>query len=165
MKFEHYLKRVEESEEFKKFIEEHKKAYLCAGFFVLDYEQGKHVHQVDFFIPTIQKIATFSLEGGKKLQISEPVVKLKKSFEKLDSTTKTDIDALKGIVADEMHNRTITQEIKKMIVVLHAQNGKKIWNLNCITNELGILKVHIDDETSSILEFEKASLFDFVRKV
>jgi hypothetical protein len=28
---------------------------------------------------------------------------------------------------------------------------------------LGILKVHIDDATSSVFEFEKASLFDFMK--
>lgn len=164
MKFDHYLKRVEESPEFKKFREEHKKAYLCAGFFVLDFEQGKDIHQIDFCIPKGKKVATFILEEGIKMQLSD-TVKLKKKMEKLDGEIKVDIDALKGIVQDEMKNRTITQQIKKIIAVLQASEGKKIWHLNCITDGMGILKVHVDDDTSSIIEFEKASLFDFVKKI
>lgn len=164
MKFEHYLKRVEESPEFKKFREKHGKAYLCAGFFVLDFEQGKHMHQIDFCIPRSNKIATFNLDEGVKIKISEPI-KMKKKLEKLEPETKTDIDALKGIVHDEMLNRSVTQDIKKIIAVLQKQDGRKIWNLNCITSELGIMKVHIDDDTSSVLEFEKASLFDFIKQM
>ena len=166
MKFEHYLKRVEESPEFKEFIGKHKKAYLCAGFFVLDFENGKHMHQVDFFIPKGNKIATFILDEGVRAKISEPI-KFKKKLEKIElkEETKTDIDALKGIVHDEMLNRTVTGEIKKIIAVLQNQDGRKIWNLNCITGDMGILKVHVDDASSSVLEFEKASLFDFVKMI
>ena len=72
---------------------------------------------------------------------------------------------MKGIVHDEMLNRTVTGEIKKIIAVLQSQEGRKVWNLNCITGDLGIIKVHVDDKTSNILEFEKASLFDFVKMI
>jgi hypothetical protein len=167
MKFEHYLKRVEESPEFKKFREEHKKAYLCAGFFVLDFENKKDIHQIDFLIPGKKKIATFTLQDGVQLKISEPMKKTKNKLEKLElkEETKTDIDALKGIVHDEMMNRTVTGEIKKIIAVLQNKDDRKIWNLNCITGDMGILKVHIDDHSSSVLEFEKASLFDFMKMI
>ena len=164
MKFEHYMKRLEDSDEFKKFRQEHGKAYLCAGFFVLDFEQGKNMQQIDFCIPSSRKIATFVLDNGVKLKISDPV-KLKKKLSKLDKDAITDIDALKGIVHDEMLNRTVTGEIKKIIAVLQNDHGKKIWNLNCITGDMGIIRVHIDDASSSILEFEKASLFDFVKMI
>lgn len=163
MKFDHYLKRVEESGEFKKFKEEHKRAYLAAGFFVLDFEAGKHMHQVDFFIPSMKKMATFILEEGIKVQISD-LAKGKKP-KKLEEEPKLDLDALKGIVMDEMHNRTITQEISKIIAVVSNQEGKLIWSLNCLTNDLGLIKVHIDDNDSNILKFEKINLFDFMKKV
>ena len=167
MKFEHYVKRLEDSSEYKKFREEHKKAYLCAGFFVLDFESNKDVHQIDFLIPGNKKIATFTLQDGIQLKISEPMKKAKNKLEKLElkEETNTDIDALKGIVHDEMLNRTVTGEIKKIIAVLQNKDNRKIWNLNCITADMGILKVHIDDKTSSVIEFEKASLFDFMKMI
>ncbi|MBU3912957.1 MAG: hypothetical protein KKB21_01965 [Nanoarchaeota archaeon] len=163
MKFEHYIKRVEESPEFKKFREDHKKAYLSAGFFVLDFDQGKHIHQIDFFIPGNKKIATFKLEKGVSMQVSD-TFKLKTKPEEMIGKSNLDIDALKGIVHDEMMNRTVTQEVKKIIAVLQQQNGKKIWRLNCITNDLGIIKVDVDDE-GNVLDFEKANLFDMMKKV
>ena len=163
MKLDHYIKRVEESSEYKKFKDEHKKAYLCAGFFVLDYEQGKHMHQIDYFIPGKKKIATFILEEGVNMKISEQAMKKKLAEIKIEP--KIDIDALKGIVEDEMKNRTITQQIKKIIAVFQVLDEKPIWILNCITDGLGILKVQVDDENSSILQFEKINLLDIMKKI
>lgn len=164
MKLSHYIKRVEESEEYKKFREEHKRAYLSAGFFVLDFETEKNMHQIDFFIPKSKKIVTFKLEEGVKMQLSD-AFKLKKKPEEIEGEANLDLEALKGIVHDEMMNRTITQEIKKIIAVLQQENGKKIWKLNCITSDLGIIKVNIDDEKGNVLEFEKANLFDIIKKI
>lgn len=164
MKFEHYLKRAEESKEYKKFKQEHGKAYLCAGFFVLDFETGKHTHQVDYFIPNSKKIATFVLDEGVDMKISEEM-KMKTKLEKMEEEVKIDLDALKGIVEDEMHNRTITQQVKKIIAVLQKQDGKYVWKLNCITDGMGIIKVHVNDDTSNILEFEKINLFDIMRMI
>lgn len=164
MKFDHYVKRVEESPEYKKFREQHKKAELCAGFFVLDYEQGKPIHQIDFIIPGKKKIATFTIQDGVKMQIS-PLMRGAKEMEKMPGEVKIDIDELKGIVEDEMKNRTVTNTIKKIIAVIQYQDGKKIWKLSCITDGMGIIKAHIDDDNESILEFEKASLMDFMKMI
>lgn len=164
MKLSHYIKRVEESEEYKKFRQEHKKAYLSAGFFVLDYETEKHMHQIDFFIPTTKKIVTFKLGKGVEMQLSE-AFKLKKKPEEIKGDSNLDLESLKGIVHDEMMNRTVTQEIKKIIAVLQQEEGKKVWRLNCITDSLGILKVIVDDEKGDIMEFEKINLFDIVKKL
>jgi len=164
MKLSHYLKRVEESPEYKKFKEEHKKAYLSAGFFVLDFETNKHLHQIDFYIPSKKKVATFKLEEGISFQISD-TFKLKKTPEELKGDSQIDLEALKGIVHDEMMNRTVTQDVKKIIAVLQQENGKKVWRLNCITGDLGIIKVDVDDAGGSVLDFEKANLFDMMKMV
>jgi len=161
MKFEHYKARVEESKEFKKFREKHKKAYLCAGFFVLDFETGKNMHQVDYYLPN-GKIATFILEEGVNLKISEQA--LKKELPQIKAEIKTDLDALKGIVEDEMKNRTVTERIKKIIAVLHILDNKVVWNLQCILDGLALLNVHVDDSDKSVLKFEKHSLMDLIKK-
>lgn len=164
MKLSHYIKRVEDSEEFKKFRQEHKKAYLSAGFFVLDYETEKHMHQIDFFIPGTKKIATFKVDKGVEVNHSEPL-KLKKKPEEIKGDSNLDIDALRGIVHDEMMNRTVTQDIKKIIAVLQQEQGKKVWRLNCITGDMGILKVIVDDEKGNVLDFEKLNLFDMMKVI
>jgi hypothetical protein len=160
MKVEHYLKKLHGSKEYKKFIDKHKKSRLCAGFFVLDYETGKHMHQLDYILPN-GKIATFFLDEGVKMKISEQT--LKKELPELKTEIKTDLDSLKGIVEDEMKNRTVTEKIKKVIAILHILDGKPVWNLQCILDGLSLLNVHVNDADKSILKFEKHSLMEFIK--
>lgn len=160
MKFEHYLSKLRESSEYKKFRNKYKDEYMCAGFFVLDFETGKHMHQIDYALPN-GKIATFLLDYGIKLKISEQA--LKKKLPEIKGEIKTDIEALRGIVEDEMKNRTVTENIKKIIAILHIIDNKKVWNLQCILDGLGILQVHIDDSDKSVLKFEKHSLMELIK--
>jgi hypothetical protein len=162
MKFDHYLKKVIESEAFKNLKEEHPNAYLCTGFFVFDFETGKDIHQIDFALKG-KKIATFTLDNGVKMMVSE--LPVKKKLPELPCEIKTDIKALKGIVEDEMKNRTITDRIKKIIALIQIIDGKRVWNLNCITDGLNVLQVHIDDDDQTILKFVKYSIMDFVKVV
>jgi hypothetical protein len=160
MKFSHYLKKLRESREFDKFKDKNPEAYLAAGFFVLDFECGKDIHQIDYSLPD-GKIATFLLDDGVKLKISEQAVK--KDLPKVKKKAKTDIDALKGIVEDEMKNRTVTEKIRKIIAILHIMDGKLIWNLQCILSGFEIVQVHVDDSDQTILKFERHSLMDLIK--
>jgi len=160
MKFEHYIKKLQESEEYKKFSKKYKKEYLCAGFFVLDYETGKNMHQIDYCLPN-GKIATFFLDDGVKLKISKQTIK--KELPEIKAEIKTDLDALKGIVEDEMKNRTVTEKIKKIIAILHIMDNKVIWNLQCILDGLTLLNVHVDDTDKTVLKFEKHSLMELIK--
>jgi len=76
-----------------------------------------------------------------------------------------DLDILKGLVEDEMKNQTVTKKLQKIIAVVQNTDDCLVWNLNCITTDMGIIKVHIDDKTHSILKFEQVSLFDVVKKI
>ncbi len=163
MRFSHYLERVSSSQEFKKFNKENKQAYLCAGFFVFDFEEGKDIHQVDYFLPKQKKIAAFLLDKNLSYKIANAMNTTKP--EEIKGEIKMDLDKLKGIVEDEMKNHTITEGIMKMIAILQSNDGKKVWNLNCILSGMALLKVHVDDATGNILKFEKASFLDFVRKI
>jgi len=160
MKFEHYLNKLHESNEYKKFSRKYKKEYMCAGFFVLDYETGKHSHQIDYYLPN-NKIATFILDEGVKMKLSEQTIK--KSLPKLKEDIKIDLEALKGIVEDEMKNRTVTERIKKIIAILHVIDDKPVWNLQCILDGLTLLNVHVNDADQSILKFEKHSLMELIK--
>jgi hypothetical protein len=162
MKFDHYLKKVVNSDAFKAMKEEHPNAYLCTGFFVFDFETGKDIHQIDYALKG-KKVATFTLDNGVKMMMSE--LPMKKKLPEISGEIKTDIKALKGIVEDEMKNRTVTDKIKKIIALLQIIDKKKVWNLNCITNNLNVLQVHIDDDDQTILKFMKYSIMDFVKVV
>jgi len=164
MKIQPYVEKLSNSEAFKDFQKKYDDAFLVAGFFVLDFETGQNIHQIDYYLPSEKKIAAFTLDDKVVLQILD-TMSPNKVPEKLDLRTNIDLEAIKGILQDEMKNRSITEEIKKVIAVIQTVEGKKIWILNCILSGMEILKAHIDDESKTVLMMEKASVLDYIRKV
>jgi len=162
MKLQPYLNKLEKSKEFKKFKQKQPEAYICAGFFILDFETKKNQHHLDYYLPN-KKIMTFMLDD--KIQQKESETVMKKTPEKLDINEKLDLDQIHGIIQDEMKNRTVTEPIKKIIAILQTQEGKDILNVTCLLGGLKLLKVHIDDSSKSIVRFEEASMMDFVKRV
>ena len=136
---------------------------MIAGFFVIDLETNKNVHQIDYYVPSKKKIAAFTLDKHVTMQMLD--LMNSKVPEKLDLKTNTDLDQLYGILEDEMKNRSMTEDIKKIIAILQNIDGKKIWNLSCVLSGMGILNAHVEDETRTVLKMEKKSLLDFVQKM
>jgi len=163
MKIQPYVEKLNASEEYKKFQGKYKDAFLVAGFFVLDFETGNNLHQIDYYIPSQKKVAAFTLDDKVVVQVLDTMNE--KVPEKLDIKTNIDLDALKGILEDEMKNRNITEDIKKIIAVIQTIEGKKIWVLNCVLSGMEILKAHVEDESQTVLKMEKASVMDYMKKM
>lgn len=163
MKIQPYIDKLNNSKEFHTFQEKNPGAYFAAGFFVLDFETNKNLHQIDFYNPTDKKMITFTLDGDIEEKDSEAANTIIPN--KINSQIDLDLDILKGLVEDEMKNQTITTKLQKIIAIIQNLDGKLVWNLNCITTDMGIIKVHIDDNSHSILKFEKVNLFDVVKKL
>ncbi len=163
MKIQPYLDKLNASQQYKDFTKKFPDAFMAAGFFVIDFEGGNNVHQLDFYVPSQKKIAAFTLDSNVGMQmldgINEQVPK------KLEPNARIDLDALQGIIEDEMKNRGMTEELKKMIAVLQNIDGKKVWNVNCVLSGLHILKANVEDDSKSILEMEKRSILEFVKPV
>lgn len=164
MKIQPYVQKLENSQKYKKFKEDYHDSFLVAGFFVLDYESGMNVHQIDYYVPSKKKVAAFNLDGEVEVRLLDMMQK-EKVPEKLDLKTKIDLDALKGILEDEMKNRNITESVKKCVAVIQTLNGKKLWVLNCVLSGMEILKAHVDDESRTVLKMEKASMLDYIKKL
>lgn len=163
MKIAPYVEKLHNSPAYKDFEQKNKDAFLIAGFFVLDFEAGKHLHQIDYYVPSKKKVAAFTLDNKVVLQLLDMMDR--RVPEQLDIKTKIDLDSLKGIIIDEMKNRGITQDIKKMIAVVQAQKTKKVWSVNCVLSGMDILKVHVEDDSQTILKMEKSSMFDYIKKM
>ncbi|MCH7568106.1 MAG: hypothetical protein IIA87_01675 [Nanoarchaeota archaeon] len=162
MKIQPYVEKLSASKTYKEFQQKYKDAFLVAGFFVLDFETGQNIHQIDYYVPSEKKVAAFTLDDKVVVQLLDTVNE--KVPEKLEMKTKIDLDALKGILDDEMKNRNITEEIRKIVAVIQTIEGKKIWILNCILSGMGVLKAHVDDESQTVLKMEKASVLDYMKK-
>jgi hypothetical protein len=163
MKIQPYVEKLEQSEEYKNFKIKYPESFMIAGFFVLDLEGGMNIHQIDFYIPKKKKVAAFTLDEGVKLQLLEMLSKDGKEPQELDISTNIDLDALQGILTDEMHNRGISEEIKKIIAVIQNIEGKKIWNLNCVLTGMEILKSHVEDESKTVLKMDRTSVMDIMK--
>lgn len=164
MKIQPYVQKLQASDKYKKFIKEYSESFVVAGFFVLDYETGANIHQIDYYVPSKKQVAAFNLDGEVEVRLLDMMHKEKKP-EKLDLKTKIDLDALKGILEDEMKNRNITETIKKCVAVIQMVEGKKLWVLNCVLSGMEILKAHVDDDTRSVLKMEKSSMMDYIKKM
>lgn len=163
MKIAPYIEKLEGSAEYKTFKAKYPDAFLAAGFFVLDLEGGANIHQIDFYVPSQKKIAAFSLDGDVKVQLLETLNE--KVPEPLDMETNIDLDALSGILTDEMKNRGISESIRKIIAVIQNIEGKRIWNLNCVLTGMEILKSHIEDDSQTVLKIEKSSIIEVMKKM
>lgn len=163
MKLKPYVEKLEQSSKYKEFNSKYPGSFPIAGFFILDFESGKNMHQIDFYVPSQKKIAAFTLDGKVDLQLLEMLNK--KVPEKLDIKSNIDLEAIKGILIDEMRNRGMSEDVKKIIVILQQIDGKKIWNVNCILTGMEIVKSHIDDETKTVLKIEKTSVMDLIKRM
>jgi len=163
MKIKPYIEKLGESKEFAQFRKKNPNGFFCAGFFVLDFQEKKNIHQIDYYLPEKKKMVTFGLD--KEVEMKEAELANDIIPKKIEGEITLDLDILKGLVEDEMKNHTVTHELHKIIAVLQNIDGKLVWNLNCITSDMGVIKMHVDDATHSVLKFEQVSLFDVVKKM
>ena len=154
------LKQIEESDAFKNFKEKNEEAYLCAGFFIIDYQAGKDQQQLDYSLKN-GKIFTFLLD--KEVQFKEAETIKTEKLPKISSSIKVDLAEVEEIVGKKLKDDKT--KINKIIAVLQKDKDKEIWNLSCMMEGFGILQVHIDAESGEVLKFEKRNMFDFVKQI
>lgn len=161
------LEEIEKSPAFKNFRKQHPDVYLCAGFFVLNYESGQEnstQKQLDYSQKD-GKIFTFILNNEITIKEAETIEGKKQDLPELNKNIKVDLDDAEKILEEELKHKKVKNKLLKIIAVLQKHEGKQIWNLNCVLSGMEILRVHIDSETGDILKFEKKSMFDFIKKV
>jgi uncharacterized membrane protein YkoI len=158
--FHSSLEQLQSSEEFKKFRKKNPKSFLCAGFFVKDYENNIETAQLDFFLPKNEKVMTFNL--GEKIAFKEAETIKKEIFPEIKAAdVKNDLEQALTLAELEGKKNNI-EKFSKVISILQMANQNIIWNLTCLAG-LTMLRVHIDAFTGKILKSEKSSLFDIIR--
>lgn len=169
MKTQHYLEKLEKSEDFKKFIKSDPKAYLCSIFFVRDFEENHNETQIDFYSPKTKKITSFKVDGKveKSPLDKKAETLLHKIFvpTKIEPDIKLEIDKIKPIIMDDMHNRGLTDTINKVLVILQNIDDRNIWNCTCFLKGMGLLQAHVEDSSASVLFMDKKSFFDMIKFV
>jgi hypothetical protein len=172
-------RKLEKSEVYQKFISEHPNAFLCAGFFILNFKSNIYEYSLDF--REERKIFTFKIpevQSGesKIIMTEEDLLETQVPLEKISLDVQTEIDDLKPIVEKALMENKIKNKLEEIIAVLQNLtlgkddlSGKPLgchtmWNLTCMCEGFTIITVHISSESGKIIKFEKKSLFDMIKK-
>jgi hypothetical protein len=154
MKVGDLLNEVQESEGYGKFKSENPDAFFSAGFFILNLADGSESIQMDFFIPSKKKIAAFEFPFGEAKIFDEEVpLMIEQSVD-----VKYDIDDLESVCRNAIKENGSAVNPTKIIAIL--KDG--LWNLTCMDDALGIVRIKLDAASGDVMDFNKGSLMDFM---
>lgn len=166
MNLQFYLERLRSSDEFKKFMKENPKSYLCGGFFVIDKEGKDNKQHFDFYIPSSKdgkKVFSFQLEEKNRIV---PVELIKEAIpEKITLKNDFDFDDIEKMIAEKMKKENITNEIQKILLSLQNVKKKNFLVGTVFVSNLGLIKINIGLDDMKIIDFEKKSFFDMMKVV
>ena len=157
--------RLEKSEIFENFQAVNSDAFLCAGFFILNFKNNTAQYALDF--RNDKQIFTFDFPTTSSGDITMKVDDLlpaPKPLDKISLDIQVDIEDLKEIVEKQLAINNIKNKLEEVIAVLQNLEGQVVWNLTIMCEGFVIINAIIHSETAGILKFEKKNLLDFVKK-
>lgn len=166
MKIKDLTIELEDNSHFQKFKNENPDAYFCAAFLILNLDKKSEQIQLDYYIPKENKIAAFEFPFNEP-KIHEELISTKdgettgKKIEQLPKQTlnlKIDIDDLPSISKETILENESQIKPTKIIAILK----ENIWNLTCMDNMLGIVRIKINAISGEVENFSKGSLMDFM---
>ncbi|MCK4997206.1 hypothetical protein KAS08_02785 [Candidatus Pacearchaeota archaeon] len=166
MKIIDLVNELQEKDSFKEFKEENKDAYFMAGFLILNLEEDSETIQLDYLIPSNKKIAAFEFPFGEP-KIHDEIISVKdgktvgKEISEIKEQSlelKIDIDDLKSTCKEIIKENNSSIKPTKIISILK----ENIWNLTCMDNMMGIVRIKINAISGEVIDFNKGSLMDFM---
>jgi len=166
MNFQFYFEKLTESKDFKKFVDENKDAFLCSGFFAVDKKGEDNKQNIDYFVPSLNKMFSFKLELDKDVELV-PVEDFGENFkpEKIPDNLDFDFNYIEKLIEGEMFDKKISNKIEKLLFSLQSKDKKSYLLGTIFLSGLGLLRVKIDLDQKKIVEFEKKSFFDMMKIV
>lgn len=145
------LSKIESSNEFKEFKEEHKDFYLT-HFFTMLTENGQSPWQAGYYSKKADKIVVFELGDEVIRHEEEDVFKKKKFVKQLKIESLISFEnALKK--ADDYKQENYPKEIEKQrIVILQNIEEGIVWNITIISMQLNMLNLKIRASDGHILK-------------
>ncbi len=186
MNFQFYLEKLYGSEDFQKFIEENKDAYLCSCFFVNDKEKSDNKQHFDYFLPTDKKMFSFKIESGCEqvpVELFDDIIPTK-----ISDNHDFSFEEVEKLILEKMEEEGVKSKIQNILLSLQNVEGtpqaytqKGHENLQAgpdkfsekistkgtdillgtvFISAMGMVKVKIDLDKMVITEFEKKSFLD-----
>lgn len=181
MNLQFYLEKLYASEDFQKFIEENKDAYLCSCFFVIDFEKEDNKQHFDYFVlfpaakprPPIPATDEINSQNGRifSFQIEKGCEKVdvenfgNKVPEEISDNYNFDFKDIEKLISERMEGENIKNKIQKILFSLQRVDGKEVLLGTIFISALGMIKIRIDLENMKVVEFEKKSFLDMFKVV
>ena len=163
MNLRFYLEKLHDSEEYSDFMLENPDAYICSGFFVMDFEKADHAKHIDVYAPTLKKIFSFKLENGiEKVPLDNFDENTPK---KLKIGYDFDLDDIEELIRKRMAEEKVKSRVQKILLSLQSVGSKDLLTATVFVSGLGMLKVNIDPVSKRIIDFDRKSFFDVLRIV
>lgn len=176
MKSQQLFDRLKQKSCYEKFIKANPQAYLYAIFamFSAEEKEGDKM-QFDFLVEkTSDSLRHESSQAGdanceqNRVAIAEyPFEEVKVSLQEINPKPKKlelseivlDIEDIPEEIKKIQKEKKDKTNITKTIAILK----EGVWDLNCLTNTVDILKIKIDAKTKECLNFKKESLMNFIQ--
>jgi len=163
MNFQFYVEKLFDSDVFQKFIKENKDAYPCGGFFVIDLENLKNPdnkNQIDYFVPSINKMFSFQLEQGVKIT---PVENLGETPKKIAMNYNIEFEDIEELILTKMKEEKINKNIQKILLSIQNKDNKDFFVGTVFTSGMNMLKIILDISEKKITEFANHSFLDMMK--
>ncbi len=162
MNFQFYFEKLAKSSDFKKFVKENKGAFLCSGFFIIDKKGEENKQNLDYFVPSLNKMFSFKIHDKVEMI---PIEDYGENFkpEKISEEIDFDFNNIEEMIQNKMNEEKIKNKIEKLLFSLQAKDKKNYIFGTVFISGLGILKIRIDLNEKKIIDFEKKSFFDMMK--
>ena len=158
------LKKLEESQDFKRWQQKNKSAYFSYAF-KIPQEMGSNDWQFGFYDRRKDKITTFVINNDDiKIRPEEEIFKkedAKVNQVQLDKVKLTFDNAIGKASEFQQKNFPKDKSIKTIAIMQNMPEFGNIWNITYVTEAFNTLNMKIDASNGRILEHNLSSIFSF----
>lgn len=144
-------KRLEKSEEFKKFIQEHENSFFISAFLTKDF------WELHYFCPDEKKAGCFSMGEKIGYLFSEMTTEGKLNELKLEKINYdlSDENLLK------LKKKYLESDIMNQIISLQNFKSKFVWNITWLTSSLNLINLKISTNDGKIVDEKKENVMSW----
>jgi len=149
------LEELEKNENFIKLKSKHPNLFFCTAFISNNLETKTSKTQLDFFLPSENKIVSFEHPFDNFKKYDDEIYEIKEQSAEI----KIDKSHLEKCVKKSIENNKCSLIPTQIIAILKNDE----WNMTAINNSLGIVKIKYNAKTGEEKYFSKGSFMEFVK--
>ena len=164
MELKDSFKKLQESQDFRKWRQKNKNAYFSYAF-KIPQEMGLNDWQLGFYDEKKDKITTFVVENENiKVRPEEEIFKKEETKVEgiqLNKVKLTFDNAIEKANEFQQKNFPKDKSIKTIAILQNISKLGNIWNITYVTEAFNTLNMKIDASSGKILEHAISSVFSF----